>query len=89
MPRTSTSLVTLIVALVVMIAGSAEATDPLYAQADKIGPAGTLEPIGFFASSVAVNGDLTVVGAPGGNTVFAFVDGFEIGDTSMRSSTMP
>jgi len=75
MPHPTTPLVTLIITLVVTIAGSAEAVDPLYAPADKIGPAGTLEPDGLFGSSVAVDGNLAVVGAPGGNTAFAFVAG--------------
>ena len=65
MPHPTTSRVTLIITLVVTIAGSAEAVDPLYALAEKIGPSGTLVSDGFFGSSVAVDGSLAVVGSPG------------------------
>ena len=75
MPHPTTPLVTLIITLVVTIAGSAEAGEPLYALADKIGPAGTLEPDGFFGSSVAADLETAVVGAPGGEAAFVFAAG--------------
>jgi len=74
MPHTTSSLVISIVVLSASFTAPVRAQDPLYALADKIGPQGSLVEDGVFGTSVAIDGDLAVVGAPGGNTAFAFVN---------------
>ncbi|MEN8162870.1 MAG: hypothetical protein ABFS37_01970 [Acidobacteriota bacterium] len=75
MSRSTMSLLTLIFLVAPVAAGTADASDPLYALAEKIGPPGTLEPNGLFGSSVAADLETAVVGAPGGNAAFVFAAG--------------
>jgi uncharacterized repeat protein (TIGR01451 family) len=75
------SVVVRVALILVAGAGIADAQDPVFALADKIGPVGSLEPDAHFGSSVAVDGDRAVVGAPGTNSAFVFVntpDGWEL-----------
>ena len=75
MSRLITSLVAVLALAAIMTAGNAGAQDPLYALADKLGPVGALEPDALVGTSVAMDGIRAVVGAPGTNDAFVFVNG--------------
>ncbi len=70
-----------ITVLLVSSTATVGAQDPLYALADKLGPVGSLEPEALLGTSVAMDGNRAVVGAPGTNDAFVFVhgpDGWEL-----------
>ena len=70
-------LVVSIMLLTALAAGPMEAQDPLYAIADKIGPVAELEPDALFGASVDADAGRAVVGSPGSNRAFVYVNGPE------------
>jgi len=75
MPHTTSSLVISIVVLSASFTATVRAQDPLYALNDKIGPVAELVPDAFFGASVDTDAGRAVVGSPGSNRAFVYVQG--------------